>query len=166
MNKKYRAVFLVSFLILAEALLAGSPKGSDVEYFFELLTRSDAPTLAEYEAVGGSELSLEHEMCVQRGWDVESRKCLEYTKMRRSSSDEIPSLRLKCIREYADTAGKEYSILQVDRGNGAQYPFERIRAAIGNATIVVRHATEESFPHGATIVVSQIDGKEISDIGC
>ena len=135
--------------------------------FIQLLVRTEAPTLAEYERFGGdcggeSELTFEIEECRSRGWGINSVSCIDFTRQQCQAADQVNSLKLSWLRERFFTVGKDFRVISVRMGS-VGFEHELIEVEIGENGFLLVHNLDPRLPTGTLVGVSRVNGRTISE---
>jgi hypothetical protein len=145
-----------------------------VDSLIQLLVRLDEPTLAEYakliggsECGGESELDFELEECQSRGWHTHSKSCIDYTRQRCETAEQINSLELSWMRERFSTVGKNYRLIGIrseyigDDQNG--YTYDLVEVEIGENNFLFFHNPNIDIFLPLDVSVTKVNGKEVYD---
>ncbi len=132
--------------------------------FISLLVKTSEPTLAEYEKYAGecggeSELAFMLNECLSKGRNVKMKQCVDFTRKRCKEAKNVPSLKLKWIRKFFSTAGKEYKIIDIQSESETVYLIE---VEIGKNKFQLYYNTSTYPPGGVIVDVYKINGKKLT----
>jgi len=139
----------------------------EIDSFIQLLIREKSPTIAEYAKYTGecgseSELGFVLNKCQLKGWDINSKLCIDFSKIRCQNLDKEVSLFLMWIRNKFLTAGKQYKICKIQSSDDG-FLHEIIEVKIGNNYFKLFHNLNPDIPTGLLIDVIEINGLRISN---
>lgn len=168
MSKFTQVVLWLSLSLVSACVVESQEKlNPEVSGFIQLLVRTNEPTLAEYakfsgECGGKTELVFALEECRSRGWEINSKTCIDFTRQRCHSSDKEPSLELSWLRERFSTVGKNYRLVGV-RTETVGFRHDLVEVEIGKDKFLLFHNTDPKIPTGLVVGVSKVNGKKVQD---
>ncbi len=167
MSKFVQTVLWLSLFLVSACVESQEELNPEVSDFIQFLVRIDEPSLAEYAKFSGdcggeSELIFALEECRSRGWDINSKSCVEFTRKRCHMSEQETSLELSWLRERFSTVGKNYRLVNV-QPESKGFRHELVEVEIGKNKFLLFHNTDPNIPTGLVVGVSKVNGKKITD---
>jgi len=160
-----QTILYLSFFLVSACVESQEKLSQEVSGFIQLLVRTDEPTLAEYaqysgECGGESELVFALNECRSKGWEVNSKSCIDFTRQRCRMAEQEPSLELSWLRERFSTAGKSYRLIRTQSESG---DIDLIEVEIGKNKFLLFHDARPYPPGGLVIGASKVNGKKVAD---
>ena len=140
---------------------------SEVSDFIQLLVRTDEPSLAEYakfsgECGGEFELAFDLEECRSRGWKINTKACVEFTRQRCHMAEQETSLALSWLRKRFSTVGENYRLVSIQTGS-EDFEHDLVEVEIGKNKFLLFRNTDPNMPTGLLVGVSKVNDKKITD---
>ena len=150
MSKVAPVVLWLSLFLVGACAVSQEELHPEVSGFIRLLVSSNDPTLAEFEKFSGEcggepELGFALNACRSKGWEIDSKSCVDFTRRRCRESEREPSLYLSWLRDRFSTVGKDYRLLGVQ---SEAEGVELIEVEIGANRFLLFHDTTP-YPQGA-----------------
>lgn len=167
MPKFAQTVFFLLLFVVSACFGFQEKLNPQVYEFVQLLVRVDEPTLAEYakfsgECGGESELVFTLKECSSRGWDINSKSCVEFTRQRCHFAEQESAFELSWLRDRFSTVGKKFRLVGIEsRTEG--FNHDLVEVEIGENRFLLFHNTAPNSPTGLVVGVSKVNGKKIAD---
>lgn len=167
MSKIVQTVLWLSLSLVMSACVAVSHEklNPEVSGFIQLLVRTDEPTLAEcakFSGECGGEIELDFALkeCRFRGWETNSKTCIDFTRQRCHSADQELSFEFSWLRARFSTVGKNYRLIGI-RSETVGFRHDLVEVEIGKDKFLLFHNTDPNVPTGLVVGVSKVNGKVV-----